>query len=41
MTDAQKQTLLEAAKILKEVKESKGVKTVKLPVLNGVLSFSA
>jgi hypothetical protein len=40
MTDAQKQTLLDAAKILKELKDAEGVETISIPVLFGVLSFS-
>ena len=40
MTDTQKQTLLDAAKILKELKDAESVATISIPVLFGVLSFS-
>ena len=40
MTETEKQTLLDAAKILAELLESKGVETIRVPVMGGVLSFS-
>ena len=40
MTETEKQKLLDAAKILAELLESKGVETVHVPVMYGVLSFS-
>jgi hypothetical protein len=40
MTETEKQKLLDAAKILAELLESKGVETIRVPVMYGVLSFS-
>jgi len=40
MTETEKQTLLDAAKILAELLESKSVETIHVPVMYGVLSFS-
>lgn len=40
MTKDDKQTLLDAAKILAKLMESERVETIRVPVLFGVLSFS-
>lgn len=39
MTEEQKKIILEAAKILDQIKDEKGVKKVYIPVLSGLLSF--
>lgn len=39
MTEEQKKVILDAARILEQIKDEKGVKKVSIPVLSGLLSF--
>ena len=39
MTEKQKKIIFEAAKILEQIKDEKGVSKVSIPVLFGLLSF--